>query len=594
MVSQTSSSRSWTSHYDAGVPATVAPYPNRTLVDYLDDTARQYADRPALLFKGRTITYGELGALSDAVATHLVRLGVKRGDRVALCLPNCPQFSIAQYGAWKVGAVVCPINPTYTDREMEDALVATDAETLVVLNRFYERLKGVQPHTSLKRLITTGIKDFLPGHLRILYGLLKERKDGERITPRGEDVRLSALMRVELGARRPDVRVAPTDVSSILMSGGTTGTPKGVVGNHGGLVMAGLQLRAWLSPAMNEWTDIIMLPLPLFHTYGFTGVQALAMVNHNPIALIPNPRDMPDLLQAINTVKPAFICAVPTLLNGIMNHPLTRAGKIDFKSLKLCFCGAAALMAETTKRWQELTGGVILEGYSLTEAQMAVVANPVQGPKKLGSVGMPLPDVEIRIADADDPRTPVTQGAVGEIVIVAPQLMVGYWKRERETQDMLHTGDGGERILLTGDLGYLDADGYLFIVDRKKDLIKTSGFQVWPREIEEVIASNPAVAEVGVAGLPDEMKGEIVKAWVILRPGMSATPEALRAYCRQTLAPFKVPAQIEIVTELPMSQTGKVLRRVLRDGEAKKQAAVDVRETAASTGLRDGSMPGLQ
>ena len=570
MPSQISRSRPWTAHYDAGVPTSVAPYPDRTLVDYLDDTARQYPDRPAILFKGRTITYGELGALSDAVAAHLVRLGVKKGDRVALCLPNCPQFSIVQYGAWKVGAVVCPINPTYTDRELEDALVATDAETLVVLNRFYERTKGLQPRTTLKRIITTGIKDFLPAHLRILYGLLKERKDGERIAPRDGDVRLTALMTFEPGARRPEVRVAPSDVSSILMSGGTTGTPKGVVGNHAGLVMAGLQLQAWLAPAMNEWTDVIMLPLPLFHTYGFTGVQALAMVNHNPIALIPNPRDMPDLLKAISTVKPAFICAVPTLLNGIMNHSLTRAGKIDFTSVKLCFCGAAALMAETTKRWQQLTGGIIIEGYSLTEAQMAVVANPVQGAKKLGSVGMPLPDVDVRIVDSDDGRTPVEAGAVGEIVIVAPQLMVGYWKRERETQDMLHTGDDGERLLLTGDLGYLDEDGYLFIVDRKKDLIKTSGFQVWPREIEEVIASNPAVAEVGVAGLPDQMKGEIVKAWVILRPGMTTTPEELRAYCRKTLAPYKVPAQVEIVTELPMSQTGKVLRRMLRDGDAKK------------------------
>ena len=576
MVSQTSTPRLWTSHYDAGVPKTVAPYPNRTLVDYLDETARLHPGRPALLFKGRTITYGELGALSDAVAAHLVTLGVKKGDRVALCLPNCPQFAIAQYGAWKVGAIVCPFNPTYTDREMEDALVATDAETLVVLNRLYEKLKGVQPRTSLKRVITTGIKDFLPTHLRILYGLLKEKKDGERITPRGGDVRLTALLKAEPDARRPEVRVVPTDVSSILMSGGTTGTPKGVVGNHGSLVMAGLQLKAWLAPAMHEWTDTIMLPLPLFHTYGFTGVQSLAMVNHNPIALIPNPRDMPDLLKAINTVQPAFICAVPTLLNGIMTHPLTRAGKIEFKSLKLCFCGAAALMAETTKRWQELTGGVILEGYSLTEAQMAVIANPALGPKKVGSVGMPLPDVEVRIVDSNDGRTPVKQGESGEIVIVAPQLMVGYWKRERETKEMLRTGDNGERMLFTGDIGYLDQDGYLFIVDRKKELIKTSGFQVWPREIEEVLASHPAVAEVGVAGLPDEMKGETVKAWVMLRPGMSATPEALRAYCKEKLAPYKVPAQIEIVTALPMSMAGKVLRRVLRDGEAKKRAAAAV------------------
>ena len=570
MTARTSPSpaRPWTSCYDAGVPATLEPYPQRTLVDYLDDAARQSAGATALVFKGRTITHAELDALSDAVSAHLVRLGVKPGDGVAICLPNCPQFLIAQYGAWKAGAVVCPINPTYTDRELEDALSATGAQTLVVLNRLYGRLKSLQPKTAIARVVTTGIKDFLPAHLRILYGLLKEKKDGERITLRDGDVRLTSMLGMGPGMRRPDVRVAPSDVASILMSGGTTGTPKGVVGSHASLVMAGLQLRAWLAPAMDA-SDVIMLPLPLFHAYAFSGVQSLAMVNGNPLALIPNPRDMPDLLKTINSVKPAFICAVPTLLNAIMNHPLTRGGKIDFRSLKLCFCGAAALMAETTRRWQELTGGVILEGYSLTEAQMAVVANPAVGTKKLGSVGLPLPDVEIRIVDAEEGRAPVAQGVTGEVVIVAPQLMIGYRHREQETRDMLRTNADGERLLYTGDLGYLDEDGYLFLVDRKKDLIKTSGFQVWPREIEEVLASNPAVAEVGVAGLPDRMKGETVKAWVMLRPGMSATPESLRAFCRQSLAPYKVPSEIEIVTTLPMSQAGKVLRRVLREEAAR-------------------------
>ncbi|HET7189899.1 MAG TPA: AMP-binding protein, partial [Gemmatimonadaceae bacterium] len=408
-------------------------------------------------------------------------------------------------------------------------------------------------------------------HLRILYGLLKEKKDGERIVLKEGDVRLTSMLRMESGMRRPEVRIAPSDVSNILMSGGTTGTPKGVVGNHASLVMAGLQLRAWLAPAMSA-TDVILLPLPLFHAYGYTGVQSVAMVNRNPVALIPNPRDMPDVLKTINRVRPSFICAVPTLLNGIMNHPLTRAGKIDFHSIKLCFCGAAALMAETTRRWQELTGGVILEGYSLTEAQMAVVANPAVGTKKLGSVGIPLPDVEIRIVDAEEGRAPMATGEVGEIVIVAPQLMIGYRHREHETRDMLRTTANGERLLYTGDLGYVDEDGYLFLVDRKKDLIKTSGFQVWPREIEEVLASNPAVMEVGVAGLPDRMKGETVKAWVMLRPGMTATQESLRAFCKESLAPYKVPTEIEIVSTLPMSQAGKVLRRVLRDESAQRQA----------------------
>jgi long-chain acyl-CoA synthetase len=562
----------WFEHYDDGVPPTLEPYPDRSLLDYLTETVRQWPDRPALLFKGAKVSYAQLEHLSDSFAAALVELGVAPGDRVALCLPNCPQFLITEFGAWKAGAIVCPFNPTYTDREMEDALTASGAETLVTLNRFYERFKAMQPRTSVKRIVATNIKEYLPRGLRLAYTLLKERKEGEHITVRDNDVCLTDVLAHHRAAPRPGVRVSPDDPAVILMSGGTTGTPKGAVGLHRGMVAAGLQLQAWLRSAMREWTDTIMLPLPLFHTYGANGVQSLALVNHNPIALIPNPRELGDVLKEINDVKPAFICAVPTLLNGIMNHPTARAGKVDFSSIKLCFCGAAALLAETKKRFEELTGGVIVEGYSLTEAQMAVVANPVRGEKKIGSVGMPLPDVEVRIVDADDGRTPMPQGEVGEIVIRAPQLMQGYWQRPDDTKEMLRTNEQGERLLYTGDLGYVDPDGYLFIVDRKKDLIKTSGYQVWPREIEEVIAAHPAVAEVGVAGLPDQMRGEIVKAWVVLRPGKSATGAEIRAFCRERLAPYKVPSDCEIVSELPKSQVGKVLRRVLKQQELAKAA----------------------
>jgi long-chain acyl-CoA synthetase len=255
-----------------------------------------------------------------------------------------------------------------------------------------------------------------------------------------------------------------------------------------------------------------------------------------------------------------------------MNHPMAREGKVDFSTIKLCFCGAAALMAETKKRFEELTGGVVMEGYSLTEAQMAVIANPVRGEKKIGSVGMPLPDVEVRIVDAEDGVTRLSQRQTGEIVISAPQLMVGYWERPDETREMLREGDNGERLLFTGDLGYLDEDGYLFIVDRKKDLIKTSGYQVWPREVEEVISTHPAVAEVGVAGLPDDMRGEIVKAWVVLRHDMNVSKGDLKLFCRERLAPYKVPSAFEFVNELPKSAAGKVLRRVLKEKELAAKA----------------------
>jgi long-chain acyl-CoA synthetase len=560
----------WLSSYDAGIPETLEPYPSRTLLDYLTESATEWPDRPALYFKGATIDYAELERFSDNFAVSLQSLGVKKGDRVALGLPNCPQFLIAELGAWKIGAIVCPFNPLYSEREMEDALNATGAETVIVLNRTYYQLKSVQQRTRVRTIISTNIKEYLPLRLRIAYRFFREKKEGDRIELRKDDKRFAKMVAGQHRVPPEQLRARSGDPSIILMSGGTTGTPKGVVGTHHGMVIAGMQLRTWLSPAMLEWTDTIMLPLPLFHVYANVGVQALALMNHNPIALVPNPREMREVLQEINTVSPAFICAVPTLLIGLMSHPLTRDGKVNWGSIKLCFSGAAALMAETQRKFEELTGGVIVEGYSLTEAQMAVIANPVRGEKKLGSVGLPLPDVEVRILDADDGVTSIPRGEVGEIVIRAPQLMQGYWQRPEETAEMIRTGKDGERLLFTGDLGYLDSQGYLFIVDRKKDLIKTSGYQVWPREIEEVISAHPGVKEVGVAGLPDKMRGEKAKAWIVLHHGHKVSQSEIKTYCRERLVAYKVPSQFEFVEELPKSAAGKVLRRKLRERETEK------------------------
>ena len=564
--SKTWSEAAWRRNYDEGVPRTLAPYPELTLLDYLRQNAAQWPDRPALFFKGATTTYDELERASDKFASGLIELGIERGDRVAIALPNIPQFIIAQIGIWKAGAIACPLNPTYPDRELEDAFNATGARIGVVLNRFYEKVKAVQPRTKLERLIATGIKDYLPLTKRIAYTFLREKKDSERIVLSSGDLRFKSL-----GSRSREVHraesVRPDDPAVILMSGGTTGTPKGVSGTHRGMVTAGMQLQAWLKSAMHEWVDTIMVPLPLFHTYANTGVQSLALINHNPLSLTPNPREPREVLEEINDVKPAFICAVPTLLNALLSHSMTRSGKVAWSSVKLCFSGAAALMSETQKRFEELTGGVIVEGYSLTEAQMAVVANPVKGVKKQGSVGMPLPDVEVRILDAENGATRLAAGETGEIVIKAPQLMQGYWQKPDETHEMIRVSADGERLLFTGDLGYLDDDGYLFIVDRKKDMIKTSGYQVWPREIEEVISAHPAVHEVGVAGIPDKMRGEKAKAWVVLNQGAALTEAELKSWCRERLAQYKIPAKFEFVNELPKTQVGKVLRRALREKE---------------------------
>ena len=362
--------------------------------------------------------------------------------------------------------------------------------------------------------------------------------------------------------------VTSDDHAVLLMSGGTTGTPKGVLGKHGAYVIAGLQEAAWMRSVLHPDTDVILLPLPLFHVYGHVGVQALALVNRNPLAIVPNPRDIADLIRTIRRVKPAFFNGVPTLYIALLNRPDVQQGKVDFKSIKICMSGAAPLLADTKNRFESLTGARIVEGYSLTEAMMAACINPANGVNKPGSVGMPLPDVHVRIFDGDEGARVMPSGEIGEIAISGPQLMIGYWNRPDETAGILrdHADADGTRCWLhTGDLGYLDDDGYVFIVDRKKDLIKTSGYQVWPREIEEVLATHPAVAEVGVAGVFDDVRGEAVKAWVVLRAGQRATDQELRAFCRDRLAPYKVPSEVEFRKDLPKTMVGKVLRRALRE-----------------------------
>ena len=558
----------WFAHYDANVPATLAPYPDRTLLDYLADAARTQPGKPALLFKGAKMTYGELELASDTCAAAFSALGIRRGDRVGLLLPNCPQFFVAELGAWKLGAIVAPLNPIYTEHELEGPIRDHGIETLVTLTRFYRRVKNIQPRTGLRRVVATNIKEHFPPLLRLLFTLLREKRDGDRITLEPGDLDFKTLLSANRGREVERARLRAHDPAVLLMSGGTTGTPKGVVGTHGGYVLAGLQIRKWNEAALRGADDVILLPLPMFHVYGNVGVQALSLISGSAIALVPNPRDLPDLLATIRRTRPTFFNGVPTLYIALLNHPDVRSGKVDFKSIRICFSGAAPLLAETKARFEAITGGRIVEGYSLTEAMMALCVNPVQGPNKLGSVGMPLPDVTVRIFDDDEGTRELGVTELGEIAIAAPQLMQGYWNRDEESANVLrdHTIDGvTERYLHTGDLGYLDADGYLFIVDRKKDLIKTSGNQVWPREIEEVIASHPSVAEVGVAGVPDANKGEAVRAWVVLRAGQAATEAELRAFCRDKLAPYKVPAKVEFRTELPKTMVGKVLRRALRD-----------------------------
>lgn len=562
----------WLAHYDPGVPASLAPYPHRTLLDYLDDSLRERPLHPAFLFKGRPFTLEELERTSDAFAAALASLGVKRGDRVAAMLPNCPQYFIVEIATWKLGGIFAPLNPIYTEDELAGPLTTIDANVVVTLSSFYERLKKVQQLTPVKRVITTNIKEWFPPLLKILFTVFNEKKGGYRVSHRDGDFAMADLLVQFDGKKALGAPPAPEDVAILLMSGGTTGTPKCVMGEHQALVMSGLQLQAWLGEAIVPWESVYMMPLPLFHSYGACAVQSICFIGHSPMSLIPNPRDLDDIVNSIAKVKPTAFAGVPTIFNGLLNHKRVKSGQVSFDSLKVCVSGAAPLMAETKKAFEAVTGARIIEGYGLTESLIAACVNPVKGAGKIGSVGMPVTDVFVRIVDADDPLKELPLNTEGEMLLRGPQIMKGYWRNPEESTEMIWTDAEGITWLRTGDLATMDADGYVFLVDRKKDLIKANGMQVWPRELEEAIATYPGVMEVGVRGFPDPAHGEIAVAFVVMKPGTTATEADIRAYCKKHLAFYKVPAKVVFRAELPKSLIGKVLRRLLTLDESPAHA----------------------
>jgi long-chain acyl-CoA synthetase len=547
----------WLKHYDDGVAHTLQPYPQSTLLDVMKAAAQQQPHYPALFFKGECLSYTQLENLTDSLANALVALGTHKGDRIALMMPNCPQWVIGEYAAWKAGAVVVPMSPLMAGPEIERTLNDCQAEVAMVLTPFYSKIKAVQKNTRLRCVIATNIKEYLPAPLRVLFSALKEKKEGHRISLHEGDCWLGELLKQHAGAAPLKVRVSPDDIALFIYTGGTTGSPKAALGTHRTMLATSMQLHAWFGVVITDWDDVLIGNMPLFHAYGVFCLAA-AQVGHNPVALIPDPRDLDDLLDVIKKKQAALLPGVPTLFTALANHPRVKSGKADLSSLKLCVSGAAPLMMETKARFEQLTGGRIVECYSLTEAMVASVITPVLGTYKPGSVGIPLPDIEVCITDAETGSGTLPAGQVGEILMRAQNLMQAYWQCPEETASTLRDG-----WLYTGDLGYMDEDGYLFIVDRKKDLLKPGGKQVWPREVEEVIATHPAVVEVGVAGVPDERLGEAVKAWVVLRAGQVLTVDELRAYCKQSLAAYKVPKQIVFIENLPKSPVGKVLRREL-------------------------------
>jgi len=558
-----SSEGRWLPHYDLGVPATLEPYPNRTLLDYLAEAARDVPAATALWFKGRTISWSQLQREANDCASAFAAMGVRRGDRVALLLPNCPQFLIAEYGAWMLGAVACPLNPIYTEEELVEKFQTLKPRIVVTLSAFYERVCTARAGTSVERVVSTSIKEFFPPLIKLVFTLFMEKKLGHRVTIRPGDLDWHSWLAPHRGKTVSTPRPGPQDDAMILLSGGTTGTPKGVMAWHQALVMTGLQFRAWFGTSLVDGVDSVLLPLPLFHSYGACLVQSVYLMGRFPLGLVPNPRDLDDLVKSIAGFKPALFAGVPTLYNALLNHKDVKSGKVNFRSLKVCGSGAAPLMAETKRRFEEITGATITEAYGMTESLIAGVANPIVGPRKLGSVGMPLPDVHVRIVDADNAEKELPGSEVGEILLRGPQIMRSYFNNPVETAGMIVKHADGRTWLHTADLGYLDEEGYLFIVDRKKDLIKANGMQVWPRELEETLAKHPAVADVGVRGFADAAHGEIAVAFVVLRTGINATEAELRDYCKQHLAYYKVPTRVMFRAELPKTMIGKVLRRML-------------------------------
>jgi long-chain acyl-CoA synthetase len=555
--------RPWVKNYDKGVPATIE-YPKGPVFQFLDNAAQKYPDRACTIFKGAVITYKEMSAISDRIAGALVAMGVKKGDRVGIFMPNTPQFVMAYFGILKAGGVVVATNPLYTPPEIEHQANDSGIEIMFVMTNFYKTIKAAQPKTKIKKLIVTNLKETLPPLLRVLFTLAKEKKGGFRIEGglAEGDIWFQEMLAQHANTPRPKLDIGSDDTALFQYSGGTTGISKAAVAMHRNIVADTLQIKAWMTNLI-EGGETVLMAIPLFHVYGMVAGLLFAMSAGATMVMVPNPRDLKDVLDNITKHKATIFPGVPALYNGINNHPDVKAGKYNLTTVKACISGSAPLLRETKETFEKLSGGKVFEGYGMSEAPTATHCNPLNGVNKTGSVGMPLPDVDCKIISLDDGETEMPQGEIGEIIVSGPQVMKGYHNMPTETANTLRTMKDGKVWLFTGDIGRMDEDGYFYIVDRKKELIKPGGYQVWPREVEEVLITHPKVMDVGVAGIPDPYRGETVKAWIVLKPGETVTEEELKAFCKERLAAYKVPTHYEFRSELPKTTVGKILRREL-------------------------------
>jgi long-chain acyl-CoA synthetase len=555
--------RTWLAAYPPGVPASY-DYPAVPLTRFLDDAAKDFPETEAVHFLGYSLTYRQLLDKVDRFAAALSALGVGKGDRVGIILPNCPQHVVAIFAALRIGAIVAENNPLYTEHELEHQINDAGCKVLICLDPLYEklaRLKGKLP--TVEHIIATGIQDALPFPKNVLFPLKGKRDGTYAKIPESEGVlRMTDLVNRTAPTATQVPIDAETDLAVLLYTGGTTGVSKGVMLTHGNLVANAFQGRLWL-PDIQAGRENVLCVLPFFHAYGFTICLTLGVLSAATLTLLPR-FDVATVLKTIDKRKPTLFPGVPTMYVALNNAD--DVGKHDLSSIRACLSGAAPLPVEVARTFEELTGGKLREGYGLTESSPLTHANPIYGKAKKGSIGLPITDTVCTLVDLEDPTQPVEPGQPGELAISGPQIMAGYWNRPEETAQVIRDG-----WLLTGDVAQIDEEGYVAIVDRKKDMIIAGGYNIYPRDIEEVLFRHPKVAKAVVAGIPDPYRGETVKAYIVLKEGQTATEEEIDTFLRGELAAYKVPKAYEFRSELPETMVGKVLRRKLQEEELAKQ-----------------------
>lgn len=551
----------WLKHYEPHVPEHL-DYPQTTLPAALAQTAARHPDHPMAIFKDRRLTYRQVDEAADRFAAALQGLGVGKGSLVAIHLPNCPQFPIAYFAVLRLGAIVVPCNPVYTARELIHQLNDSGATVIVTLSATYPLIKQIRSQTALQHVIVAKIKTYFPAMLRLLFTLFVEKKSGHRVSIAGDNNTYWFQDLLQYSPDRPvQVDINGDDTAVLMYTGGTTGVSKGAQLTHHNVLVNAYQVRVWTDTL--ERPASILAALPLFHSYGMTTCMNPSVLGPGTMILVPDPRDVTDILKTIHNQRPQMYPGVPALYVAIINHP--DVANYDLSCLEFCNSGAAPLPLEVQQRFQELTGARLVEGYGLSEASPITHGNPAYGDNRIGTIGLPWPDTEVKIVDAETGEHLQEVGQPGELCVRGPQVMKGYWNMPTETANALRPDpDGGRPWLHTGDIGVMDEDGYFRIIDRLKDMILgAGGYNIYPREIEEVLFEHPQVLEAAVTGVPVEGKGERVKAYVVLKPGQSASEDEIIEFCRQNLAPHKVPRFVEFRDRLPKSQVGKVLRREL-------------------------------